>query len=94
MTVAGSTQEQICAIIGISHPTLEKHYRHELDTALSVANTTVARSLFEMATKDKVVAAAIFWMKTRARWRETAAGHDDEGKPFVVDTGVPRQGDD
>ena len=91
MAVTGLTQEQMCAILRVSRPTLEKHYRHELDNGLGEANTLVAQSLFNMATKEKNVAAAIFWMKTRARWRETAAGHDDEGKPFVVDTGVNRE---
>ena len=30
----------------------------------------VAQSLFQMATQGKNVAAAIFWMKARAGWRE------------------------
>jgi hypothetical protein len=30
----------------------------------------VAQSLFHMATQGKNVAAAIFWMKARAGWRE------------------------
>ena len=34
------------------------------------ATAKVAQSLFHMATVDKNVAAAIFWMKARAGWRE------------------------
>ena len=34
------------------------------------ANLKVAQSLFQMATNGKNVAAAIFWMKARAGWRE------------------------
>jgi len=34
------------------------------------ANAKVAQSLFQMATQGKNVAAAIFWMKACAGWRE------------------------
>lgn len=34
------------------------------------ANLKVAQSLFALATQGKNVAAAIFWMKARAGWRE------------------------
>ena len=37
---------------------------------MTEANAKVAQSLFQMATQGKNVAAAIFWMKARAGWRE------------------------
>lgn len=72
MAGMGLTQDEICAIVGISKPTLHKYYREELDAGAAEANAAVAQSLFKQATnKEKPnVAAAIFWMKARAGWRD------------------------
>ena len=51
----------------------------------------MAQSLFQMATQGKNVAAAIFWMKARAGWREKQqVGHTGGATPFVIYAGVPR----
>lgn len=73
MSAYGIPQDEICKVIGVSIPTLEKHYRAELDTAAAKANARVAESLFRKATGDgpQSVTAAIFWLKTRAGWKET-----------------------
>jgi ABC-type molybdenum transport system ATPase subunit/photorepair protein PhrA len=68
----GTPQADIARVIGISIPTLHLHYRRELDVAMAEANVQVARSLFNMAVQDKNTAAAIFWLKARAGWREVA----------------------
>ncbi len=70
----GIQQDEIGRVIGISKPTLEKHYRDELDRAEVEANAKVAESLFKKAMGDgsQAVTAAIFWLKTRARWKEPA----------------------
>ena len=49
MASYGIPQLDIARVIGISLPTLEKWYRHELDTAASKANSLVAESLFQKA---------------------------------------------
>jgi hypothetical protein len=69
----GIPQEDICNVVGVSKPTLHKYYRDELDTAIAKANARVAESLFKKATGDgtAAVTAAIFWLKTRAGWKET-----------------------
>jgi DNA-binding transcriptional MocR family regulator len=67
----GITQERIAKAMGIGLSTLQKHYREELDTAADKANEAVANALFHQATVEKDTTAMIFWMKTRARWRET-----------------------
>ena len=41
-----------------------------MDRGSIEATTKVARSLFRMVTGGNNVAAAIFWMKARAGWRE------------------------
>lgn len=66
----GARQDEIAAFIGVSEKTLRKHYRQELDTAGLVVNMKVAKALYSQATAGNV-SAAIFWMKTRAGWRET-----------------------
>lgn len=65
-------QEAIARVIGVSGPTLRKHYRDELDDGVAQANRSVAQSLYMRATGDgrDAVPACIFWLKTRARWRE------------------------
>jgi hypothetical protein len=74
----GMTEEQICKIIinpqtdkPIDLKTLRKHFRSELDTGSIIANSKVAETLYKMATQGNNVTAAIFWLKTRARWKET-----------------------
>ena len=68
----GLDNEQIAIVIGISEPTLRKHFRKELDAGYIVANAAVAQSLYKQATDPKKpnVVAGIFWMKTRAGWIE------------------------
>jgi hypothetical protein len=56
--------------------TLRKAFRYELDQGMEISNAIVAQSLFKKATGSgpQSVTAAIFWLKTRARWRETSDG--------------------
>lgn len=70
MVAIGIDQESIAAILEIDAKTLRKHYRHELDHGKAIANAKVGTSLFQKATGGDTTA-AIFWMKTRAGWRET-----------------------
>jgi len=72
----GLTQEEIALVIGMSEPTLRKHFRMELDVGMLEANAKVAQSLFRQATSNEKpnVAASIFWLKARAGWRENSGG--------------------
>jgi hypothetical protein len=60
----------------IGETTLRIHFKRELETGEIKANAKVAGVLFKKATQKECsgpsVAAAIFWLKTRARWRETS----------------------
>lgn len=88
----GVPQEDIATHIGIDAKTLRKHYREELDRGMVEANAKVAQSLFRMATQGNNVAAAIFWMKARAGWREKqTVEHSVAPSPLSVITGVPRE---
>lgn len=79
LTSFGNTQEQIAAYLKICVDTLVKHYKHELATAKISANAAVANKLFRKATEENDITAQIFWLKTRAKWREK---DPDETKKF------------
>jgi hypothetical protein len=66
----GVPQPDIAVHVGIDPKTLREHFREELDRGSIEATAKVAQSLFNMATSGNNVAAAIFWMKARAGWRE------------------------
>ena len=70
MSGYGIRHDDIATLLEIDPKTLRKHFRRELDRGSIEATAKVAQSLFNMATVDKNVAAAIFWMKARAGWRE------------------------
>lgn len=75
MVAAGIEQLEIARVLGITKPTLHKHYRAELDTGQALAVTEVAQSLFNMATGKAGppnVTAAIFYLKARAGWSDQA----------------------
>ena len=70
----GLTNLQVSKLLGISSVTLARNYREELDTAEARANFNVANNLYNIATdptNKSSASAAMFWMKTRARWRES-----------------------
>lgn len=80
MSGYGIPEDEICKVIrnpqtgkAIDAKTLRKHFREELDSAAIIANSRVAQNLFAIATGSGkgAVTAAIFWLKTRAGWKET-----------------------
>lgn len=70
LAAVGIRHEDIAAKIEISADTLVKHYKRELDDGRVDANAAVAKSLYEQA-KAGNTTAMIFWLKTRAGWKET-----------------------
>ena len=90
----GVPQEDICVVLDVTEPTLRKYYRREIDLGFAQANAKVGESLFKQATSGNT-AAAIFWMKARAGWREKQE-HEmiHKGEVSMIVTGVPRPEDD
>jgi hypothetical protein len=72
MAAYGIPETNISRVVGIDPKTLRKCYRDELDLGETKANAQVAGFLFNAA-KNGNVTAQIFWLKTRARWREMPA---------------------
>jgi len=69
LAARGVQQEDIAGTVGCDPKTLRKHFRDELDRGMAKANADVTGALYEKAMGGDTVA-QIFWMKTRARWRE------------------------
>ena len=70
LSALGVPHEDIATRLKISADTLVKYYQEELDEGRIDANDAIAGTLFSQAKKGNT-AAAIFWLKTRARWKET-----------------------
>ena len=69
LSIVGTRYEDIALVLGISHDTLTKHYKGELEKGRIEANAAVAGTLYEKA-KQGDTSSMIFWLKTRAGWSE------------------------
>ena len=74
----GIPADDISRVVAIDAKTLRKHYRDELDLGTTKANAQVAGFLFNSARNGNVTA-QIFWLKTRAGWKETPSEHRHVG---------------
>lgn len=70
LSAVGITYEDIASKLEISSDTLVKYYKQELDAGRIDANAAIGQTLFQQA-KNGNTSAAIFWLKTRAGWKET-----------------------
>jgi len=68
----GTRYQDIALKLDIIDDTLRKHYKNELEEGRIDANAQIANTLFQQAKKGNMTA-AIFWLKTRAGWKETTA---------------------
>ena len=69
LSALGLRNEDICAMIKTSIPTLLKHYEKEIREGRIKANAKIAQTLYKKAI-DGDTACLIFWAKTRLGWRE------------------------
>ena len=79
LSTVGTRHEDIASVLGITHDTLVKYYKEELDKGRIEANASVAETLFKQA-KEGNTTAMIFWLKSRARWKESTQ-HEISGNP-------------
>lgn len=93
MAACGIPQQQMALVLGIDDETLRKYFRHELDTAVPLANFSVGKTLFAKAVGGDVTA-AIWWSKCRMGWKERQSlehtGADGSPLQIVVATGIDR----
>ena len=69
LVAGGTPKATIAKAMGISMNSLKRHYREELEHGLEIANAKVVRRLFRLIEQGSTPA-AIFWLKTRAGWKE------------------------
>jgi hypothetical protein len=67
----GLPHEQISALVGISPPTLRKHYSLELGLGKAESSAAIADTLFNKAQAGDTTA-MIWWTKAQMRWSETS----------------------
>jgi len=79
LSTVGTRHEDIASVLNISHDTLVKYYKEELDKGRIEANASVAETLFKQA-KEGNTTAMIFWLKSRAKWKESTQ-HEISGNP-------------
>ena len=79
LSTVGTRHEDIATVLGISADTLTKYYNDELAKGRIEANASVAETLFKQA-KEGNTTAMIFWLKSRAKWKETSQ-HEISGNP-------------
>ena len=84
MAAYGIPAVDIAQVVGVDPKTLRKCYRQELDLGETKANAQVAGFLFNAA-KNGNVTAQIFWLKTRARWKEAPAELKHSGSVGTYD---------
>src|SRR5437762_14123413 len=85
----GIPEAEIAKVLEIEPARLREFFAKELDGGRTRANAKVAENLFRKAIGDgrESVTAAIFWLKTRAGWKETTAhelGGTGEGPIKVI----------
>jgi hypothetical protein len=75
----GVSPADIACVLAVEEEELKAVYASELASGHIKANARVAESLFRKATGEgrESVTAAIFWLKTRARWKETTVNEID-----------------
>ena len=78
----GVPQDQIAMLVKCSPKTLRKHFHGELARGSAEANAQVAGFLFQSA-KNGNVAAQIFWLKSRGRWKESPHDAPDVFDPVA-----------
>ena len=70
MASFGINQDNMSKYLGITRATLSKYYEEELAKAMVDKVVTVANALYRNAVENNNVSAQIFFLKTRAGWRE------------------------
>ena len=71
----GMIPDHIARVIGVSAPTLRRHFESELEDGLATAAVQMTQTLFKQATDPEKpnITAMIFWLKAKAGWRDRDA---------------------
>ena len=86
---------EIAHVLGISEEDLLAQNSGSLESGRIKSNARVAESLFRKATGEGygAVTAAIFWLKTRARWKENSVQELAPGSEGPITVQIVRFGE-
>jgi hypothetical protein len=73
MACLGLDAKDIALVLNIELKLLKKYYDRELTVANHIPNMMVAKAALEMALSGRNPDMTKFWLKTRAKWKETSA---------------------
>lgn len=81
----GLSDREIARVLDIGEQELKASLAAAVESGRIKANVRVAENLYRKATGEgrEAVTAAIFWLKTRARWKETSSPEADT-QPVIV----------
>lgn len=99
MAACGLKPEQMALVFNIPTQELERVYFREIETGALEANVQVGATILSIASNPmhpQVMAAATFWMRSQAGWRDvrkvetTQADLPDEQKQKLINTILER----
>ena len=73
MRALGLEAKEIGLVLNVDPKILKSYYSRELNISHQISNIMVARKALEMAMSGRYPDMTKFWLKARAKWKETAA---------------------
>lgn len=72
MSALGLEAKEIALVLNIEEKLLKTYYSRELTVSVKLSNAMVARKALEMAISGRFPEMTKFWLKARAKWKETS----------------------
>lgn len=72
MAALGLEASEIALVLNINEKILKNYYKRELGVSSKISNVMVARKALEMAMSGRFPDMTKFWLKSRAKWKETS----------------------
>jgi hypothetical protein len=72
MAALGLEPQEIALVLNIDEKILKRFYKRELSVSGKISNMVVARKALEMAASGRFPDMTKFWLKSRAKWKETS----------------------
>jgi hypothetical protein len=72
MSCLGLSPKDIGNVLSIEPDLIKLYYKKELTVSMHIANAVVARQALNMASSGRNPDMTKFWLKTRAKWKETS----------------------
>lgn len=72
MSALGLEPSEVSLILNVEEKLLKTYYSRELNVSQKISNAMVARKALEMAMSGRFPEMTKFWLKARAKWKETS----------------------